>query len=263
MIVLAIDTATTDLVAGLVEVRDGHTQPEQPPTTPSPRDMTVLAERILATRSHNELLVPTVTELLAEAGLEFSDLGTVVVGCGPGPFTGLRVGMATASAFGQALGIPVHGVCTHDAVAALIADDASADSADSVSSLVITDARRREVYWAHYRGDERIAGPDVVAPASLSISDSAEDNAVDVLSVPENLREQVASAGIEAGTVNYVAPRPAGLIAVADLSAAPEPLVPLYLRRPDAKEPAPKPKSPAIPDVPGIRGAGAESAKGE
>lgn len=260
MIVLAIDTATTDLVAGLVEVRDGHTQPEQPSTTPSPRDMTVLAERILATRSHNELLVPTVTELLAEAGLEFSDLGTVVVGCGPGPFTGLRVGMATASAFGQALGIPVHGVCTHDAVAALIAAD---EPDTSVSSLVVTDARRREVYWAHYRGAERVAGPDVVAPAALSISDSADDNAVDVLSVPENLREQVASAGIEAGAVTYVAPRPAGLVAVADLSAAPEPLVPLYLRRPDAKEPASKPKSPAIPDVPGIRGAGAESAKGE
>lgn len=256
MIVLAIDTATTDLVAGLVEVRDGHTQPEQPSTTPSPRDMTVLAERILATRSHNELLVPTVTELLAEAGLEFSDLGTVVVGCGPGPFTGLRVGMATASAIGQALGIPVHGVCTHDAVAALIAGD---EPDTSVSSLVVTDARRREVYWAHYRGDERVAGPDVVAPASLSLGDSA----VDVLSVPENLREQVASAGIEAGTITYVAPRPPGLVAVADLSAAPESLVPLYLRRPDAKEPAPKPKSPAIPDVPGIRDTGADTAKGE
>lgn len=256
MIVLAIDTATTDLVAGLVEVRDGHAKPE----ASSPREMSVLAERILATRSHNELLVPTVAELLAEASLEFTDLGAVAVGCGPGPFTGLRVGMATASAFGQALGIPVHGVCTHDAVAALIADGASADT---VSSLVVTDARRREVYWAHYRGEERIAGPDVVAPAALSIGGSAEDNTVDVLSVPENLREQVAAAGIEAGTVTYVAPRPAGLVAVADLSAVPEPLVPLYLRRPDAKEPAPKPTSPAIPDIPGIRSAGAEAAEGE
>lgn len=245
MIVLAIDTATTDLVAGLVQVRDGQ-----------PQETATLAQRVVATRSHNELLVPTVMELLAEAGLGFSDLGAVVVGCGPGPFTGLRVGMATASAFGQALGIPVHGVCTHDAVAALIDADSPAGSA---SALVVTDARRREVYWAHYRGSERIAGPDVVAPAALSV-----DGAVDVLSVPDNLSEQLTSIGERAGTVTYVAPLPAGLVAVADLSAAPEPLVPLYLRRPDAKEPAPKPKSPAIPDVPGRAHASVESnPKGE
>lgn len=231
MIVLAIDTATTDLVAGLVEVSGG--QPAQ------------RAERVVPTRSHNELLVPTVQELLAEEGLEFKDLGAVVVGCGPGPFTGLRVGMATASAFGQALGIPVHGVCTHDAVAALI---------DAESSLVVTDARRREVYWAQYRGGQRIAGPGVAAPAALRLpgGDDADTGFVDVLSVPEHLREKVLAEGaVAAATVTYVAPRPAGLVAVADLTAEPEPLVPLYLRRPDAKEPAPKPKSPAIPDVAG------------
>ncbi|WP_087117202.1 tRNA (adenosine(37)-N6)-threonylcarbamoyltransferase complex dimerization subunit type 1 TsaB [Corynebacterium urinipleomorphum] len=229
MIVLAIDTATTDLVAGLVEVRDGD-------------ELTARAERVVPTRSHNELLVPTVLGLLADAGLEFSDLGAVVVGCGPGPFTGLRVGMATASAFGQALGIPVHGVCTHDAVASLIDAETETDSA-----LVVTDARRREVYWAQYRGGERVAGPDVVAPAALRLSEG--DTSVEVLSVPENLRDQLS---VEADTVTYVAPRPVGLVAVADLAATPEPLVPLYLRRPDAKEPAPKPKSPAIPDIAGI-----------
>lgn len=224
MIVLAIDTATTDLVAGLVKVGDGEAE--------------TIAERILPTRSHNELLVPTVVGLLGEVGCEFGELDAVVVGCGPGPFTGLRVGMATASAFGQALGIPVHGVCTHDAVAALIA-------AESSTSLVVTDARRREVYWAQYEGSRRVAGPGVVAPASLEPHGPAE--AVDVLSVPDNLREQL---GVSAGEVTYVAPRPLGLVAVADFSSVPAPLQPLYLRRPDAKEPAPKPKSPAIPDLP-------------
>jgi len=226
MIVLAIDTATTDLVAGLVEVTDGQ--------------CVTLTERIIPTRSHNELLVPTVVELLRESGKEFGDLGAVVVGCGPGPFTGLRVGMATASAFGQALGIPVHGVCTHDAVAAQIAADAP-----EATSLVVTDARRREVYWAQYAGENRVSGPDVIAPAAVSLEGT--DNKTDVVSVPENLREQLA---VEADTFTYVAPRPAGLVAVADLAATPEPLVPLYLRRPDAKEPTPKPKSPAIPDLP-------------
>src|SRR3546814_7711617 len=63
-----------------------------------------------------------------------ADLQAVVVGCGPGPFTGLRVGMATAAAYGQALGIPVHGVCTLDAIA----------RATRGEVLVITAARRSD-----------------------------------------------------------------------------------------------------------------------
>lgn len=227
MIVLAIDTATTDLVAGIADVDASAT--------------VTRAERVVATRSHNELLVPTVQELLEEAGCQFSDLGAIVAGCGPGPFTGLRVGMASASAFGQALNIPVHGVCTHDAVAQLIA-------ADTVgSALVVTDARRREVYWARYENGQRFAGPGVIAPAALE--EEIGVSPVDVLSCPENLRDQLEGLATSAADVKYVAPRTAGLIAAADFSAQPEPLVPLYLRRPDAQEPAQKPMSPAIPVV--------------
>ena len=120
-----------------------------------------------------------------------------------------------------------------------------AADAPEATSLVVTDARRREVYWAQYAGENRVSGPDVIAPAAVSIEGA--DQKVDVVSVPENLREQLA---VEADIFTYVAPRPAGLVAVADLAATPEPLVPLYLRRPDAKEPTPKPKSPAIPDLP-------------
>nr|VDG62392.1 glycoprotease family protein [Streptococcus thermophilus] len=226
MNVLAIDTATTDLVAGIVDAGSAG----------EPR---VLAEAVTETRAHNELLVPTVMELLSQAGLEFNDLGAVVVGCGPGPFTGLRVGMSTASAFGQALSIPVHGVCTHDAVAALAHREC-----EEGSSLIVTDARRREVYWARYEAGQRVAGPDVVAPAALDVVPA------DVISCPETLRGQLPAELIDAARhTTYIPPRPAGLVAVADLGAIPEPLVPLYLRRPDAKEPSPKPKSPAIPDV--------------
>ena len=210
MLVLALDTATTDLVAGVV---DGQR---------------VLAQTCVATRAHNERLMPEIRRLLGEAGVEFADLGAIVVGCGPGPFTGLRVGMATASALGQALGIPVHGVCTHDAVAAELAGDA----------LVVTDARRREVYWARYSGGERVAGPDVCKPADLS------SPAVDVISVPGTLAAQLA---IDAPSVTYQPPTPAGLVAAADFSAPPAPLVPLYLRRPDAVPPKQAPKSPALP----------------
>mgnify|MGYP002712027004 CR=1 FL=1 len=210
MLVLALDTATTDLVAGVV---DGQR---------------VLAQTCAATRAHNERLMPEITRLMGEAGVEFADLEAIVVGCGPGPFTGLRVGMATASALGQALGIPVHGVCTHDAVAAELAGDA----------LVVTDARRHEVYWARYAGGARVAGPDVCKPADLS------SPAVDVVSVPEALADQLA---VSTPSVTYQPPTPAGLVAAADFSAPPAPVVPLYLRRPDAVPPKQAPKSPALP----------------
>ncbi|MDY5786552.1 tRNA (adenosine(37)-N6)-threonylcarbamoyltransferase complex dimerization subunit type 1 TsaB [Corynebacterium sp.] len=216
MIVLALDTATTDLIAGVVDSETGETK----------------AESIVETRAHNEQLVPTVQSLLDATGLAFTDIGAVVVGCGPGPFTGLRVGMATASAFGQALGVPVHGVVTHDAVAHALAAD---------SALVVTDARRREVYWAHYVNGRRVAGPEVTAPGAVLI-----DGDVAVLSVPQHLAKTL---NVDARNTVYQSPTPAALVAVADLDSEPAPLVPHYLRRPDAVPPTPKPKSPAIPDV--------------
>ncbi|WP_288832355.1 tRNA (adenosine(37)-N6)-threonylcarbamoyltransferase complex dimerization subunit type 1 TsaB [uncultured Corynebacterium sp.] len=216
MIVLALDTATSDLIAGVVDSSDGRT----------------LAEAVTRTRAHNEELVPTVTRLLAEAGLGFPDVEAIVIGCGPGPFTGLRVGMATASALGQALGVPVHGVVTHDAAAALL---------DAPSCLVVTDARRREVYWARYEHRARVDGPGVCAPSAVPAA-----GGVDVVSVPETLAPALE---VPAREVTYVAPRAAGLVAAADLGAPPAPLVPHYLRRPDAVAPAAKQRSAAIPEV--------------
>lgn len=218
MIVLAIDTATSDLVAGLVEVGGQRS---------------VIAESVTPTRAHNERLVPTVSRLVADAGLSFSDIGAIVAGCGPGPFTGLRVGMATASAFGQALGVPVYGVVTHDAVAQGV----------DAPVLVVTDARRREVYWAKYSGGARVAGPAVNAPAEVDTSGVA------VISVPPQLADQLPPTDGAAPTVTYLAPRPEGLVAAADLGSEPGPLVPHYLRRPDAVEPAARPRSSAIPEV--------------
>nr|WP_231375974.1 tRNA (adenosine(37)-N6)-threonylcarbamoyltransferase complex dimerization subunit type 1 TsaB [Corynebacterium aquatimens] len=242
---MAIDTATTDLVVGLVEVAGDVREP----------CVTTIAARETPTRSHNELLVPTVNELLAHAGASYGDLSAVVAGCGPGPFTGLRVGMATASAYGQALRIPVHGICTHDAVAYQLQALTGADG----DILVVTDARRREVYWAHYRAGNgcptRVAGPAVNAPGDLrgvieaGTADSTADSTgnIDVMSVPEPLRPGIT---LEAQTVTYQAPTPEAMVAVVaastGLDAEPEPLIPLYLRRPDAKEPALKPPSPAL-----------------
>ncbi|MBJ7290647.1 tRNA (adenosine(37)-N6)-threonylcarbamoyltransferase complex dimerization subunit type 1 TsaB, partial [Williamsia sp.] len=129
MLVLTVDTSTPTVTTGVAEVTPG-------------RGIDVRAERRVETpRGHAEILTTLILECLAEAGAARSDLDTVVVGCGPGPFTGLRVGMATAAGFADALAIPLHGVCSLDA----IRSDAHAGRV-----LVVTDARRREVYWALY-----------------------------------------------------------------------------------------------------------------
>jgi tRNA threonylcarbamoyl adenosine modification protein YeaZ len=201
MIVLALDTATPAVTAGIVEVDDL---------------ITTLAERtIVDARAHAERLTPNVVAALADSGKTMADLAAVVVGCGPGPFTGLRVGMATAAAYGQALGIPVHGVCTLDAIG----------GATHGEVLVVTDARRREVYWARYRDGVRVAGPEVNSPAEV-IADGAQAVAGSpALAATFGLPV----IGPEYPTATELA------AAVSDWAAAPEPLVPLYLRRPDAR----------------------------
>lgn len=212
MLVLAIDTSTPTVVAGLV--RDGAT----------------LAQRIAPDcRHHNETLVPAIQQCLDEAGVMFAQLDAVVVGCGPGPFTGLRVGMATGAALADALRIPAFGVCSLDAIAQGI---------DAASVLVTTDARRREVYWARYEQGRRVAGPAVAAPNELV-------EPAEVVNAPAHLAGAIPAVGVRVDSH----PTPATLVAAVDFAAPPAPLVPLYLRRPDAKEPKAKPKSPAVPDV--------------
>lgn len=187
--VLVIDTATPAVLAAVVRRHPN-------------RWVDVLAERVTVdAHAHVESLTPNVVAALADTHLDMEDLDAVVVGCGPGPFTGLRVGMATAAAYGHALGLPVHGVCSLDAIG---------NQTDG-EVLVITDARRREVYWARYRDGVRLDGPSVNAPADIPPA-AAEHR------------------------IEFAHPSPVGLVsAVGDWDRDPEPLIPLYLRRPDAK----------------------------
>jgi tRNA threonylcarbamoyl adenosine modification protein YeaZ len=200
-VILAIDTATPAVTAGIVR-RDGD-------------GIEVLAERVTVdARAHAEQLTPNAVGALADAGLTVADLDAVVVGCGPGPFTGLRVGMATAAAYGHALGIPVHGVCSLDAI--------GIDTAGEV--LVVTDARRREVYWARYHQGVRVDGPAVNAPVDVPADAQA------VAGSPEHV------ALFELPRQPAIYPTASGLVrVVAEWTAEPAPLIPLYLRRPDAK----------------------------
>ena len=112
------------------------------------------------THRHAEDLTPAVRSGLAQAGWERPD--AILVGDGPGPFTGLRVGLATAATLGFAWGIPVHGICSLDGLAHQAAALAEGDFAAAL------DARRKELYWARYnQAGERIEGPFVGAPAAL------------------------------------------------------------------------------------------------
>nr|WP_296777605.1 tRNA (adenosine(37)-N6)-threonylcarbamoyltransferase complex dimerization subunit type 1 TsaB [Rhodococcus sp. (in: high G+C Gram-positive bacteria)] len=212
MLVLAVDTSTPAVTAGVVRPAPG---------AHNTADHELLASRVVVdARLHAEILTPNIVECLAEAGLSARDLDAVVVGVGPGPFTGLRVGMATAAAFGDALGIPVHGVCSLDAIAAELPPHGE--------SLVVTDARRREVYWARYQDGIRIAGPDVCAP-----------DQVDVGAASSTAGSPAHAALFDLPVVDVSSPSPRGLVAAAagalTSGVVPDPLVPLYLRRPDAK----------------------------
>ncbi|MCT2588165.1 tRNA (adenosine(37)-N6)-threonylcarbamoyltransferase complex dimerization subunit type 1 TsaB [Actinophytocola gossypii] len=202
MLVLALDTATPAVTAGVVTLNG---------------DLEVLAERVTVdARAHGELLTPHLLAALADTGRTLADVDAIVCGIGPGPFTGLRAGMATAAALGHALGIPVHPVCTLDAIAA----------GTEGPLLVTTDARRKELYWATYDDGARVTSPAVGPPATLPAAPARAGTTLygDVLTMPHT--------GVEH-------PSPAGLVraATGQLDRPARPLVPMYLRRPDATVP--------------------------
>ncbi|WP_335978187.1 MULTISPECIES: tRNA (adenosine(37)-N6)-threonylcarbamoyltransferase complex dimerization subunit type 1 TsaB [Streptomycetaceae] len=213
MLLLAFDTATPAVTAAL---HDG----EQ-----------VLAEStVIDARRHGELLVPAVDRVLAAAGRALADVTGVVVGTGPGPYTGLRVGLVTAASFGDALGVPVHGVCTLDGLA-WAAGEAGLDGPFAVA----TDARRKEVYWARYDGPLHRAGEPAV------------DRPADIAAAVAGLPAVGAGAALYPEVFTDHRPDPAhqsagalAALAAHRLAAGEEfgPARPLYLRRPDAQVPA-------------------------
>ena len=203
MLVLALDTATPVLLAGVARRSvDGTVE--------------VLAERAVPSGTrHAELLTPAIQGVLADAGVGLADVEVVVTGLGPGPFTGLRVGIVTAAAIADARGLPVIGVCSLDAIG-------------SGARTVVTDARRKEVYWAAYDGSgTRVDGPGVGRPESGELTGPFVGDPA----FAERLGAPVTPAEVTtAGLLRAASPQ------LADPSSA-APLVPLYLRRPDATPP--------------------------
>lgn len=172
--------------------------------------------------AHGEQLAPLVACALEQAGVRPAELSLIGVGRGPGPFTGLRVGLVHAQVMGWALGIAVHGVCTLDVLAA----QARAEGVRG-PFLVATDARRAEVYWARYDAlGIRADGPHVSAAAQIP------DRGLPAFGAG------AAKYGDElVGHREPLDPDPATLARIAgELARAgvPAELAPLYLRRPDA-----------------------------
>jgi len=192
-------------------------------------------------RRHGELLMPMIAQVMAEAGASRADLTAVAVGVGPGPYTGLRVGVVTARVLGAVLGIPVYGVCTLDVIAA--ATTAGAEF------CVATDARRKEVYWARYDADRRrLEGPLVSAASSIPGAQGLAVAGTGGQLYPEAFGEVIGPAYPDARTLSAIVAGRLGEAGSPDspLAAGPglaqPPLLapdPLYLRRPDARVPGP------------------------
>jgi len=120
------------------------------------------------TRRHAEVIGELIALVLHRSGIEIGALSGVVAGMGPGPFTGLRVGIAAANSFALGAGQPIVRVVSHDSIAW------GYYAAGSTGPLlVVTDARRREVYWTAYEGADtfgiprRSQGPALTTPGEL------------------------------------------------------------------------------------------------
>ena len=210
MLLLGLDTATESVGAAVLDTATDR----------------VLAHAThLGPAAHGEQLAPLVAQALARAGAVARDLSAIGVGRGPGPYTGLRVGLVHAEVLGLALGIPVHGVCTLDVLAA------QARAEGVVGDLIVaTDARRREVYWARYDGQgARVAGPEV-GPAG-EVPDR------DVPAVGAGAARYAEHFSDVRGPL-YPDPAWVARLAARALAAGePADLSPMYLRRPDAALP--------------------------
>lgn len=183
------------------------------------RDGVVLASRTLAgDRNHVEQLQPTIDAVLSDAGVAWSGIAAVAVGMGPGPFTGLRVGIVTAQVLAEVLGVPLLTVGTLDALAA----QWRVEAPDRVPGefVVVTDARRREVYWARYVQGQRVNGPNVTSPDDVPDLPAAGSG---VALCPRLTRATDAPTVLDAGVL---AAQARALPSAGD--------APLYLRRPDA-----------------------------
>jgi tRNA threonylcarbamoyl adenosine modification protein YeaZ len=216
VLLLAFDTATP---AVTVALHDGTG--------------VVAEESAIDARKHGELLAASIASVLRSIGADRADLTAVAVGTGPGPYTGLRAGLVTARVLASALAIRLDGICTLDVIAdeALAQIDGDLDAVPDL--LVATDARRRELYWARYSpSGQRTCGPNVGPASELPAGPAVAGEGA--LIYPELADRAIAPRFPSAVTLAMMA---AGRLAA---GRPPHPAEPLYLRKPDAREPGPR-----------------------
>jgi tRNA threonylcarbamoyl adenosine modification protein YeaZ len=229
VLALGIDTSTPMVSVTLVEAeplpRNATAVMTRPPRAVARRDE-------LVNNTHGEVLAAFIDEVFRDAGASTTDLAAVGVGLGPGPFTSLRVGVVTAVALSDALGVPAYGVCSLDVVATVHATDQD-------RFVVVSDARRRQLYWAVYNEvGGREEGPEIGFPQDVAAH--VRDRVTEVAGPASTLYAD-AFAGF---TITEPRWPDTWWIAQhawsrAQSGIAPEPLIPMYLRRPDAREPGP------------------------
>jgi tRNA threonylcarbamoyladenosine biosynthesis protein TsaB len=235
VIVLGFDTATAATAVGLL-LPDGEVSEarDDPPAGQRP--------------AHAVRLLPMAHDLLTRAQLPWKAIDRVAVGTGPGTFTGLRIGVATARALAQSLGVPVVAVSSLRALAVQ-----ARPQAGDRPLLAAIDARRGEVFAAAWAGDRELAGPRAIAPEALAgwvqeldpVSGGAPwlgvgDGAV-------RFRSHLQAAGIEVPAdgagVHRVSAAAICRLGVDGPPLAPEAVVPDYRRRPDAEMTARSPET--------------------
>lgn len=215
MIALALDTATSSTVVGL-HMPDGTITQARDDVEPGRRPR------------HTQRLLAMAAELLAEAGAGFARLELLVVGIGPGTFTGLRIGIATARALAQATKAPLVGVSTLRVLAA----------GKSGPTLALIDAGRGEVFAAGYDDGRELIRPTAVAPANLRAL-TGDRPWLAVGSGALRFRGQIEDAFVtvppdESASHRVSAATMLGLALEDDVDARGA-VTPLYLRLPDAE----------------------------
>jgi len=164
-----------------------------------------------------ELTAQYMQNALDAAGCLATEITTVVVGVGPGPFTGLRVGIASALTFAHALEIPIHGLCSLDAIG----------FTKFTECIAITDARRKELYWAKYLNGLRVNDPAVNTPQEISaLNPNAEFIGPAAGLYPEFIIGK--QVELQSGNLADMFARGIGQAL---------PISPMYLRKPDAVPP--------------------------
>ena len=143
------------------------------------------------TRAHAEAVLPTAIELCARHGLTLADIDEYAVGMGPGPFTGLRVGIVTAWTLASARGVAAHGVCSLDVVARQWVRVGGAPS----EFVIASDARRKELYWARYdAAGVRLDGPNVTSSdqlPDLPLAGAVPANVGEAKTLPPEIRQSL------------------------------------------------------------------------